>query len=95
MDAQWLREWATGEAEYPPRDLREQVGQLLDELEGTAMPSKPAEHLRAATWRLDGQLLDEVRAACQRHGEPVVTFVVRALRRELDDSTDHAEASPT
>lgn len=59
------------------------------------MPSKPAEHLRAATWRLDGQLLDEVRTACQRRGEPVVTFVVRALRRELDDPTDPRDRQPT
>lgn len=29
-DEQWLREWATGEAEYPPKDLRDQVGRLLD-----------------------------------------------------------------
>lgn len=47
------------------------------------MPSKPADHLQAATWRLDAELLAAVREDCARRGEPAVTFVARALKREL------------
>lgn len=53
------------------------------------MPSKPAEHVKAVTWRLDRSLLVAVQIAAARRSEPVVTFVTRALgqavaRDELD-----------
>jgi len=33
MDEQWLREWSADEVEYPPKRLREEVGELLAELD--------------------------------------------------------------
>jgi hypothetical protein len=40
IDYEWLREWATGEVEYPPRNIRVQVGALLDVLETMAPPPR-------------------------------------------------------
>lgn len=47
------------------------------------MPSKPAGHLKAVTWRLDRWLVFLVQAAAARRGEPVVTFVARALEQAV------------
>ena len=48
------------------------------------MPSKPAEHLKLISWRLDRSLLAAVQEAAGKRQEPVVTFVARALAHELD-----------
>lgn len=42
MDEQWLQEWSTGEAEYPPKTLREDVGALLAEVAALRAVAKAA-----------------------------------------------------
>jgi hypothetical protein len=50
--------------------------------------NQPAAHLIAKTWRLDRDLIAAVQAAAKARDEPVVKFVDRALRRELEESDD-------
>ena len=48
------------------------------------MANMPHPDRQAVTWRLQREQVQQVRAAAAAHGETVLAFVTRALRRELE-----------
>lgn len=55
------------------------------------MANQPHPSKRAVTYRLDGDLVDRVKAVAAERGETVLALVTRALERELDRA-DTAQA---
>lgn len=69
MDEQWLREWVAEECEYPPKNLREEVGELLAELDSLRVRvTKPNDDIPPGTpeWAAWQHALAELKANLAR-----------------------------
>jgi hypothetical protein len=85
VDEQWLREWAVGEAEYPPKTLREDVGTLLAEVAVLRAVAVYAQEYRRLTangpYQHAGRRLDDALHLLAEH-DGNLSAAIRALPAE-------------